>query len=614
MNSNQPDSKKATVFSELKRRKVVRVAGGYLLVSWVLLQVAGALEDALELPGSFDGYVVAILAIGFPIAVVVAWIYDLNKKGISRTPALSGASEALPKLAFPFLLMLSLLGGGGIAAYWFLTSEERSFESEVLTTDVDSIAVLPLTNLSPNPEQDHLGIAISDELRNVLSRVQGIRVASRPSSLRFAGDDRVDTPTIASELGVSHILEGSLQQVADTLRVSVQLVNAMDDTQVFSRAFDLPFSVDNILSIQDEIATEAVTSLGRDLNHSAQQALSFMAASGTDNLDAYEAYLQARELFITRNQATDPEDFQKITDRLESATRMDPEFGHAWAALAMQHYTSISWGGDPVVQTEKARQAAQRALELNENLALAHAVLGVTSTLPDGRIDRIAAIDGLTRAIDLNPVEPTLRSWRGQHWIELGFFERGIQDLEETTALTVQNGVANFWMINAGFLNGDIEMARGRIPDWSRDNPRLRILEAIALAKTGNQQDISSALLDGMANDRILQEVASALTEESYDYDSGYARVVEMARDNEARTRLVERPLVLYVFKQYDRLPVEPPLSGRLTWWFSAHEDFLNSKRRHEYFHELGLSDYWLEIEFPAQCTPDESVYGFSCN
>jgi len=613
MHSDPPESSKPTMIGELKRRKVVRTAGAYLLVSWVLLQVAGALEDALELPSSFDGYVVAALAIGFPVALVIAWIFDLTGKGIQRTPTTTGASRALPKLAVPMLFLGSLLGGGGIAAYWFFTTEENVAVDSVFSTEFDSIAVLPLTDLSNAQEQNNLGLAISDELRNVLSRVQGIGVASRPSSLRFSGDDKPDAPTIAEELGVSHILEGSMQQVAGTLRVNVQLIAADTDTQVMSRAFNLPFSVDNILTIQDDIATEVVESLGRELGQSAEEALRFLAASGTDNLEAYEAYIHGRRLFFNRNRATDPEDFDNITNELERATRIDPEFGHAWAALAMQYYTSIAWGSDQATYTEKAREAANRALSLDENLALAHAVLGVSATLPDGRIDRTAAINGLTRAIDLDPIEPTLLSWRGQHWIELGFFEQGIRDLEETIALTIVNGVANFWVINAFFLMGEIEKAQERLPEGTQNNRRFRILRAIALDDSGNPDAVRRALLEGMGDDPLLVEVADALTTDPYDHDSGYEAVLELAANDDALTRLVNRPLVLYVFKQYEKLPDEPPLSGRLTWWYSAHEDFLASAERYEYFDQLGLSDYWFKNEFPPRCTLDESEQGFSC-
>lgn len=617
-----------TVLSELRRRNVVKVAGAYLLIAWGFLQVAGALEDALELPAAFDGYVVALLALGFPVALGVAWVFDLTREGIQRTAPVEGASPALPRLAVALLFVLSLLGGGGIAAYWFLTTDRaehpvvlgdkeqrhgREDAPGLPASEFDAIAVLPLSDLGPDGAQEHLGLAIADELRNVLSRVQGIRVASRPSSLAYRGEERPGARAIAAELNVTHILDGSVQQAGDTLRVNVQLIEGASDSQLMARTFDLPLSVDNILSLQDEIAGEVVASLGRDLGASAQDALRFLAASGTDSLAAYDAFLVAREKFFVRNRATNPEDFEAITRGLENATRIDPDFGHAWAALAMQYYTTIAWGGDPGEYALKARDAAERALALDQRLALAHAVLGVTSVLPDGRPDRAAAIDGLTRAIDLDPMEPTLRSWRGQHWIELGFFERGIRDLEETIQLTVFNGVANFWIINARFLLGDIEGAMARIPDWNRDDRRMRILHAVAIGDRGDHAAIRAALMTDLEGDPVLEEVAGALTVEGYDHGAGYARLKAVTAGDEELARLMERPLLLYVFRQYDRLPQEPPLSGRLTWWLSAHDDFLRAPERYRYFHDMGLSDYWLARDFPPRCAPDDSEAGFGC-
>jgi len=618
-----------SLLSELKRRKVVRVAGFYLFMAWLVLQVAGAIEDALQLPEWFDGAVVATLSIGFPIALVVAWIFDLTRDGIKRTAPSTNGARGLSSLAVAMLIAIALLGGGGIATYWFLTTDtplrigkqngtSSGFQSadtgSRFMSEIDSVAVLPFVDLSSGRDLDYFGIAIADELRNVLARVKGVRVASRPSSLNYSGDERPAAKEIAATMEVAYILDGSLQQVGDTLRVSVQLIEGAKDTQVMSRTFDLPYSVNNILVIQDEIASEVVTSLGRDLGEPAQIALRFTAASGTDSLAAYDAYVIARQKFFTRNRVDNAEDFEEITHGLEDATRIDPEFGHAWAALAMQYYTTISWGGDETELTRKARDAAERALALDTDLALAHAVLGVTATLPDGRIDRVAAIDGLSQAIDLDPLEPTLRSWRGQHWIELGFFTRGINDLDETIRLTVGNGVANFWTINAQLLLGDIEAALVRLPSRGRQNLRFRVLYALAITATGETQGVRSALLQGNEPEKLLQEIADALVAEDYDFNAGYKRAVAATGDDEQLQRSINRPYLLYVFRQYDRLPKEPPLSGRLTWWFSTHDDFRRSEIRYQYFHDLGLTDFWQERGFPPRCVPDNSAEGFTCD
>ena len=154
----------------------------------------------------------------------------------------------------------------------------------------------------------------------------------------------------------------------------------------------------------------------------------------------------------------------------------------------------------------------------------------------------------------------------------------------------------------------------GRLPRWAASSHRLRALHALAIPDRDDHEAIRAALLEGAEPDTILQEAADALTLAGFDCDAAYERAVAAAAGDADLEGTVRRPLFLYVFKQYDRLPPEPPLSGRLTWWYSAHDDFRESPLRYRYFHDLGLEDFWQAREFPPRCARDDSERGYSCS
>ena len=309
----------AKIFAELRRRSMFRAAGSYIVASWVILQVASQLESALELPHWLDTFIVYALAVIFPIAMILAWMYEFSSDGIKRTQPRHIDSEAKKKnplwdiVLVSFLLVVTVTS---LTSIWLQTAvpnetpsttnfNEQSGNAE---NGVRNVAVLPLLDLSPEGDQRYFAEGISEDLRNILSRVPDLKVASRPSSMQFADRRDKSSKEIASELGVQYLLDGSVRTAGDSIRVSIQIIDALSDNQLFSKTYDRSLSTNSVFEIQDEISKSVVQTLGTTLGRYSRDAIKYSAATGTQVIAAYEAYLEGRKLFAQRNRQEKAED------------------------------------------------------------------------------------------------------------------------------------------------------------------------------------------------------------------------------------------------------------------------------------------------------------------
>jgi len=370
-------------FGEMKRRNVFRVAGVYAVVGWVLAQIATTLEETMSLPVWFDGLIVALLLIGFPIAIVFAWAFELTPQGVVRTEDVpegeSITGDTGHKLDYAIVAGLVLLAAM-IVWQQSDTPIELAEEVPVLAEDepaaaeVDaaSIAVLPFADLSPGGDQEYFSDGISEEILNVLVGVNGLDVTSRTSSFQFKGRG-LGIPEIAAELKVRHVLEGSVRKSGETIRVTAQLIDSTDDKHLWSNTFDRPLTTENIFEIQDEIAKAIVTALSETLGVGELEPIE--VAATTRNLDAYELYLQARPMFHARERLD-------VADALlERAVMQDPEFAEAWEIRAALQTLAVEYGfvDTPIeVAEERGAEFAKRALDLEPRSATALAVIAKT--------------------------------------------------------------------------------------------------------------------------------------------------------------------------------------------------------------------------------------------
>ncbi|MCP5476815.1 MAG: hypothetical protein H7A19_18455 [Rhodanobacteraceae bacterium] len=443
-----------SLLAELKRRNVFRMAGLYLVGAWLIIQIAETLLPIFHTPDWVLQALVVLLAIGFIPALVFSWVFELTPEGLKRdaevTPAQSIASQTgqrMDRLIFAGLLALIAV----IAADRYWPRERPGAGSESVAqpasattatvadapppagtetkTDPNSIAVLPFVNMSADADNEYFSDGISEELLNVLVRVEGLSVASRTSSFAYKGRE-LSATAIGAELKVRHVLEGSVRKSGNRVRITAQLIDTASDRHLWSETFDRELT--DIFAIQDEIAKAIVGALRGTLGVGDAQPVVQVRAD-TANLDAYQLYLKGRELFIARTR------LDESVRLFERAVALDPNFARGWEGLAAVSAVIVDWsnsypGLDQPALLTRSTQAAERALALDPTLSMPWAArsLVIANAMP---IDFANALKLLDRAIEADPRNATAFLWRGIDWVTLGFLERAVADFDACLAI-----------------------------------------------------------------------------------------------------------------------------------------------------------------------------------
>lgn len=391
------------LFSELKRRNVFRVAIAYLAGSWLLVQVAETLFPVFGLSDAIFRLIVILLIIGFPVMLILSWLYELTPEGLKlesdleRSP--SRAHEGNKQLDRAIIVVLTLaLGYFAVDKFVFEPSRDAAREETVAKQarrqalespfHKNSIAVLPFKNMSDDAKNEYFSDGISEELLNLLAEIPQLRVTSRTSAFSFRDVD-VPIPDVAEKLNVAHVLEGSVRKSGNKVRITAQLIDARSDTHVWSESYDR--TLEDVFEIQDEIAVAVVKKLKVTLLDDAPN------ARQTDT-EAYTYYLQAKYL---ANQFT-RESLTRAAELYEQALDVDAEYAKAWSGLGWV-YANLANSGlrpdDNIVQL--ARDATWQALAIDLNNARAHANLGWIAMNYDD--DLPLAARHYTRAMAMDP-------------------------------------------------------------------------------------------------------------------------------------------------------------------------------------------------------------------
>jgi len=366
-------------FNELKRRNVFKVAAVYIFVSWLLLQVSDTLVPALRLPEWFHSGVAFLLIIGFPIAMVFAWAFDMTPDGLRKEsdskPSQARASTSGRTLNYTIIVSVAVALTYFVWQSRIQTGSESSSQEPTAQTvkpdnekttlppvseeqgpDKNSIAVLPFLNMSSDPEQEYFSDGITEEVLNLLVKIPGLKVTSRTSVFAFK-DQSVDIPTVAEKLGVAHILEGSVRKAGNRVRITAQLIEARSDVHLWSETYER--ELDDIFAIQDEIAAEVVKALQIQLLGEAPVATS-------TNTEAYNLYLRGKHFGALGT----PEGSELSVKAYQESIALDADFAPAWAGLS-KGLRYRGWNDVTVLQEamEASRRAAMRALELDNTLA-----------------------------------------------------------------------------------------------------------------------------------------------------------------------------------------------------------------------------------------------------
>jgi TolB-like protein/Flp pilus assembly protein TadD len=413
------------LISELKRRNVFRVAAGYVVVGWLLMQVADTFFPALNLPAWTTTLVAALLVLGFPLAIFMAWAFEMTPEGIKRDTgelsAVNSGFKAVDGITIALLLgVLIFMGWQSMAPP---DAQPQVVEAPATKPLDASVAVLPFVNMSADPDNEYFSDGLTETLLHMLAQVDALKVAARTSSFAFKGSDR-DVRKIAEQLGVAAVLEGSVQRSGDQVRITAQLIQASDGFHLWSQVYDRDLT--DIFAVQDEIAQAVASALQGSLL-GVDEAAS-LSDGMTTNQDAYDHYLRGRE------------ELQKETERsLINAERLfrrvlalDPDFALAWSALARNLALLGSTQGTAWIDVrDEIFACAGRGVELAPNIAETHVVLGAVHYY-DG--DMTGSRAALQRALELQPGYARALSSLGDAVFRQGDFDEAAELAERAMA------------------------------------------------------------------------------------------------------------------------------------------------------------------------------------
>jgi serine/threonine-protein kinase len=412
---NLPD-----LFAELKRRRVIKVAGIYVIAMFATLQGVQVLAESLSLPAWTMTMLTLIVLVAFPIVIVVAWVFDVTPAGVQRA-APSSVRQA--PLYVGLGIVIALVGFGAYSVF----DSEKPTETEAAAGNAatTSIVVLPFVNMSADKEQEYFSDGLTEELLNALAQVPELRVAARTSSFAFKGKN-VPVAEIARTLNVTSVLEGSVRKAGNRVRITAQLIDAAGGHHLWSQTYDR--ELNDIFAIQEEISRSITDALKIKLGARTSDAL---AAHATDNLDAYNLYLQARHFWNKRS----ADGLRRARELMERAIELDPEFARAHAALADVYIIGAEYADvdfPRVDSHERAEGAALRAIALDSTLAEPHASLG---SLAERRLEWDKSLAEHQRAIALNPNYASAHQWYAWALLYTGKVDEALREIQKALEL-----------------------------------------------------------------------------------------------------------------------------------------------------------------------------------
>ena len=417
-------------FAELKRRNVYKVAIAYVVGGWALSQGIAQVFPVFDVPNWAIRMIVLLIILGFPVAVVFAWMFEITPEGIKRTEVADAARQKSRGKTWIYIVISGAVLSIGL---FFLGRYSATTKQGGKTFVAEkSIAVLPFANLSRDPDNAYFAAGIQDEIITRLSKISDLNVISCTSTQRFKSSPD-DIPAIAAQLGVANILEGSVQRTADAVRVNVQLVKGATDTHLWADTFDRKLT--DIFTVESEIAKTIAETLRAKLSGSERNAI---AARPTENTEAYQLYLRGRFFWNKRT----GQNLNKAADYFNQAIAADPSYALAYVGLADSYVLMPLYGaGTPRDSNQKAKAAAEKALQIDDRLAEAHTSLAEIFCFD---LDLLRAILEFERAIELNPNYPTAHQWYGSSALtSLGRFDQAIAEVKRAIALDPLSLVIN---------------------------------------------------------------------------------------------------------------------------------------------------------------------------
>jgi TolB-like protein/Tfp pilus assembly protein PilF len=432
----------SSLWLELKRRNVIRIGALYAVAGWFLLQVADVLFGLLDVPGWGLRLVLGLLLLGFPLALIFSWVYEMTSDGLKRESEIDRGESITPitgrKIDRLIIAGLVVIVAVLLADRILIKPPAAEISQPVIAEAVNpalapaggeapagdtkqkSIAVLPFVNMSGDEENEYFSDGLTEELLNLLAKVDELRVSSRTSSFAFKGKD-ANLPSVARELKVAHILEGSVRKSGTQVRITAQLIDVDTDSHLWSETYDR--QLDDIFAIQDEIASAVVTALKVRLLDSGEVAVQEKREQSTD---AYLLYLRGRHIYELGKDTNDPDLIRQAMGLFESALKVEPAYALAFAGLS-DAYGRLSIEGDLSMKEgyERSREMAMKALEIDPNLV--EALLALADIQLEYDWDMGASERSYLQALEIRPSDAEGLRTYGYFLVSDGRFDEAIE-------------------------------------------------------------------------------------------------------------------------------------------------------------------------------------------
>jgi TolB-like protein len=598
------------LFKELRRRSIFRVAGVYAVVGWLLMQIVSVMTPALALPGWVDSFFAILLIIGFPLALLLAWAFEMTPDGVAHTKAVSEGESIAPETDHK--LDYVIIGGLALVGVMILTDRLTPEKTSVAVSDhvtanaddVDevtaaSIAVLPFADLSPAGDQEYFSDGIAEEILNVLVRVDGLKVASRTSSFQFRGQETIGIPVIADELHVRHVLEGSVRKSGDAIRITAQLIDSKTDAHLWSETYDRKLTAENVFALQDEIAAAIVNALRDKLGVAVGDTAPTPVK--TDNVDAYGLFLQARRLYQAR------QNFPEIERLLAEAVTIDPNYADAWAmrgaSWILANYYEVVLEKDFEESQARSADFIQTALRLQPEHSLALASLGLRELSAQQEFKGTGSYQDMMlhfdRVIVLDPANNDVLNWRGTGYLRAGYLDLAEADFRKCAAREPAYAPCRDNLFSA-------LVAMGR-----RTEAEVKFNEALEYGAIG--ADVHNTLAVVSYGDRqafLFMGNSLASLRGWHDFGGLYDA---LRGESQNRAQIAARFETFLNQSNNEKnvawslLPAlgvfdDSPLSD--VWWLPVFKEYRQSPQFREHVRKGGIYDYWLDVGFPPQCRP----------
>ena len=447
--------KSGNFFAELKRRNVYKVAVAYAVVSWLLIQAASILFPTFEAPAWVMKVFVAVLVLGFPIALIFSWAFEITPEGIRHESEIDPSKSITPRTGRRIVGLTVVLAVVAAALLAFqllrskiLTTTTSSVASIASTISAKSVAVLPLVNTSGDPSNEYFSDGLSEELIAVLAKIPDLKVIGRSSSFLFKGKS-ADSGAIGQKLGVAHLIEGSVRKQGDRVRIVAELVNAADGRSIWSETYDRELK--DVFAVQEEIAKSVAEQMKVKLL--GEKARSD-AGPSNQNPAAHNAVLQSDFYF----QQQTAESIQKAISFAQEAVRLDPNYALAYAKLsqAWRQFGASFATTNTEEAYEEARKAADKAASLAPDLVEVRKAIGWVSMTPE--LDFRAAEKEFRRALELAPGDAGAKNALSYALMAQGRFAEAEQTCRE--AILLDPLVTTLW-----YNLGRLAVAAGRYQD-----------------------------------------------------------------------------------------------------------------------------------------------------